>query len=135
MIQTSGQLAAVSLFHSLADPTRLSIVRRLRQGEARIRDLMDELGLAQSTTSEHVACLRDCGLVHGRAEGRQMFYALAQPELIDLLEAAEVLLEAIGYKVDLCSVYGSNPKPSSTSTKVTKPGKAKSSTSTTTAGR
>lgn len=77
-------------------------------GEARVRDLVDELGLAQSTISEHVACLRDCGLVEGRVEGRQVFYALSRPELMDILEAAEMLLDATGHKVDLCSVYGSD---------------------------
>lgn len=106
IIYENEQLAAVSLFHSLADPTRLGIVRRLMGGEARVRDLVVELSLAQSTVSEHVACLRECGLVEGRVEGRQVFYALSRPELIDILEAAEVLLEATGHKVDLCSTYG-----------------------------
>lgn len=106
MIDAPEQLAAVSLFHSLADPTRLRIVQRLMGGETRVRDLVSELGLAQSTISEHVACLRDCGLVNGRAEGRQVFYSLTRPELIDILQAAEVLLDATGHKVDLCSVYG-----------------------------
>ena len=105
--------AAVSLFHSLADPARLAIVRRLAGGEARVRDLTDELGLAQSTISKHVACLRDCGLVEGRPVGRQMFYSLTRPELMDLLEAAEVLLQATGYRVDLCSVYGTAARASS----------------------
>ncbi len=98
--------AAVSLFHSLADPSRLTILRRLGQGEVRVRDLTDELGLAQSTVSEHVACLRDCGLVVARAEGRQNFYSVAVPEVIDLLEAAEQLLAETGYQVDLCASYG-----------------------------
>lgn len=75
-----------------------------------MRDLVEELGLAQSTVSEHVACLRDCNLVEGRAEGRQVFYSLSRPELIEVLEAAENLLEATGYKVDLCSVYGSEAR-------------------------
>ncbi|TFC77099.1 ArsR family transcriptional regulator [Cryobacterium cheniae] len=104
---TEGQQAAVSLLHSLAEPTRLRIVQRLQRGECRVRDLVDELGLAQSTISEHVACLRDCGLVTGRAEGRQLFYSLSHPELTHLLEAVEVLLQATGFKVDLCSTYGS----------------------------
>lgn len=102
--------AAVSLFHSLADATRLTIIRRLATGEARVSDLVRELGLAQSTTSEHVACLRDCGLVVGRAEGRQTFYALAHPELIDMLTAAESLLSATGFQVDLCSNYGTEAR-------------------------
>lgn len=98
--------AAVSLFHSLADGNRLAILRRLGEGEARVRDLTDELGLAQSTVSEHVACLRDCGLLVVRSEGRQNFYAVANPEVVDLLEAAERLLSATGYQVDLCATYG-----------------------------
>lgn len=106
MVAAQMDQAAVSLFHSLADPARLAIVRRLAAGEARVRDLTDELGLAQSTVSKHVACLRDCGLVDGRPVGRQVFYSLTRPELLDLLEAAERLLQATGYQVDLCSVYG-----------------------------
>jgi DNA-binding transcriptional ArsR family regulator len=113
MIAVEVDQAAVSLFHSLADPARLAIVERLASGEARVRDLTDELGLAQSTISKHVACLRDCGLVEGRPVGRQVFYSLTRPELIDLLEAAEVLLEATGYRVDLCSVYGANARATS----------------------
>ncbi|MQA03890.1 MAG: metalloregulator ArsR/SmtB family transcription factor [Streptosporangiales bacterium] len=101
-----GLTAAVSLFHSLADPTRLSIVRQLGDGEARVVDLTDALGLPQSTVSTHLACLRDCGLVAGRPEGRQVFYALAVPELLDLLLAAERLLAATGEAVALCPVYG-----------------------------
>jgi len=103
---TTEMTAAVSLFHSLADHSRLSILRRLSTGEARVRDLTDELGLAQSTVSEHVGCLRECGLVIARSEGRQNFYSVSTPEVIDVLEAAERLLAATGYKVDLCKTYG-----------------------------
>ena len=103
---TADMTAAVSLFHSLAEPNRLIILRRLSRSEARVRDLTDELGLAQSTVSEHVACLRDCGLIVARADGRQNFYSVSTPEVIDVLETAELLLEATGHKVDLCSTYG-----------------------------
>ena len=97
---------ATALFHSLAEPTRLAIARRLAVGEARVVDLVTELGLAQSTVSGHLACLRDCGLVDFRAEGRQSFYFLARPELMDLLAAAERLLAATGDAVTLCPNYG-----------------------------
>ena len=97
---------AVALFRSLADPTRLAIVHELVGGERRIVDLTGKLGLAQSTVSAHVACLRDCGLVEGRAVGRQSLYRLARPELLTVLGAAEQLLAATGNAVDLCPVYG-----------------------------
>jgi len=102
----AGLTAAVSLFRSLADQSRLSILRRLSRGEARVRDLTEELGLAQSTVSEHVACLRDCGLVVARVEGRQNFYSVATPEVIEILAMAERALANTGYKVDLCATYG-----------------------------
>lgn len=97
---------AVALFRSLADPTRLGIVRRLADGEARVVDLTRELELPQSTVSSHLACLRDCALVTSRAQGRQMFYSLAHQELIELLIAAEELLATTGERVALCPNYG-----------------------------
>lgn len=75
---------AAAQFHSLGDPTRLAIVRRLSCGEARVVDLMAELELPQSTVSKRLACLRDCRLVTYRPQGRQSFYRLAEPALADL---------------------------------------------------
>jgi ArsR family transcriptional regulator, cadmium/lead-responsive transcriptional repressor len=97
---------AAALFRSLADPARLAIVRRLAGGPARVTDLVAELGLAQSTVSGHLACLRDCGLVTARAAGRASVYSLAQPSLAALLAAAEELLAATGNAVALCPAYG-----------------------------
>jgi len=97
---------AIALFRSLGDPTRLAIVSRLVRGEARVVDLTRHLGLAQSTVSKHLACLRDCRLVDFRAEGRQSYYRLTRPELIALLRSAERLLAETGYAVALCPVYG-----------------------------
>jgi ArsR family transcriptional regulator, cadmium/lead-responsive transcriptional repressor len=98
--------AAVALFRSLGDPTRLAIVHELARGEQRVVDLTRALGLAQSTVSAHVACLRDCELVDYRAVGRQSYYRLTRPELLSVLTSAEALLAATGNAVDLCSVYG-----------------------------
>jgi ArsR family transcriptional regulator len=92
----AGVSPAAALFRSLGDETRLRIVARLAAGEARVVDLTGELGLAQSTVSKHLACLRGCGLVDYRAEGRQSFYALTRPELTGLLAAAEGVLAATG---------------------------------------
>jgi len=93
---SAGVTPTAALFRSLGDETRLRIVARLAAGEARVVDLTGELGLAQSTVSKHLACLRGCGLVDYRAEGRQSFYALTRPELMDLLQAAEGVLAAVG---------------------------------------
>jgi len=102
----AGLAPAAALFRSLGDPARLAIVRRLANGEARVVDLTGELGLAQSTVSKHLACLRDCGLVSASAVGRASVWSLAQPALAGLLAAAEDLLAATGNAVALCPAYG-----------------------------
>ena len=94
--------AAAALFRGLGDPTRLTILRHLALGEHRVVDLTAHLGLAQSTVSGHLACLRDCGLVTVRPEGRASRWSLARPELGELLDVAERLLAATGHAVVLC---------------------------------
>ncbi len=97
---------AAALFRSLGDPTRLAIVRRLASGPARVVELVDALGLAQSTVSKHLACLRDCGLVISEPLGRASLFRLTQPALIDVLASAETVLAATGQAVALCPNYG-----------------------------
>jgi ArsR family transcriptional regulator, cadmium/lead-responsive transcriptional repressor len=110
VVSARAELApAAALFRSLGDPARLAIVRRLAAGEARVVDLVDELGLAQSTVSKHLACLRECGLVDSRPVGRASVFSLTQPSLVTLLLAAEELLSATGDAVALCPAYGTAP--------------------------
>jgi DNA-binding transcriptional ArsR family regulator len=100
----SARLAA-KLFRGLADPTRLAILLALQAGERRVVDLVTELGSSQANISGHLACLKDCGLVTDRAQGRANIYRLARPELATLLQAAERLLAGIGHEVELCPRY------------------------------
>lgn len=101
--------AAACLFRGFGDPARLTLLRHLALGEHRVKDLTDHLGLAQSTVSAHLACLRDCGLVASRPEGRASVFSLAHPELVlDLFAAAERLLALTGEAVTLCPTYGTS---------------------------
>jgi DNA-binding transcriptional ArsR family regulator len=107
---------AAALFHSLSDPSRLAILQHLIFGEHRVRDLTEHLGLAQSTVSAHLACLRECGLVVSRPQGRASVFSLVSaPELLAVLAAAERLLATTGQGVALCPNYGlgatTNPTP------------------------
>lgn len=119
--ETSALAAAACLFRSLSDPTRLTILRHLALGEHRVVDLTAHLGLAQSTVSAHLACLRDCDLVHSRPQGRASLFSLRHDDrLLKLLAAAEQLLAATGDAVMLCPVVGPPPEPTG------KPGAEKS---------
>lgn len=84
----NGKLQFAALFHALADPTRLLILDHLRTGEHKVRELTEHLGLAQSTVSAHLSCLKDTGLVRVRSQGRASIYSLGQLEALDALAAA-----------------------------------------------
>lgn len=104
---TAALSPAAALFHSLSDPARLTVLQHLTHGEHRVRDLTEHIGLAQSTVSAHLACLKDCGLVDSRPKGRaSMFFLTTAPELLAVLAAAELLLDATGHAVELCPTYG-----------------------------
>jgi DNA-binding transcriptional ArsR family regulator len=106
-VDSRARLApAAALFRSLGDPTRLAIVRHLADRPARVVDLVETLGLAQSTVSKHLACLRDCKLVDSEPVGRASLFRLTEPALLDVLAGAEAVLAATGNAVALCSTYG-----------------------------
>src|SRR3954452_23751285 len=112
LLETSGLSPAASLFHSLSDPTRLAILRHLSLGEHRVVELTKHLGLAQSTVSKHLACLRDCGLVESRPQGRASVFSLTHPEAtLEMLSAAERLLSLTGDAVALCPNFGAAAQP------------------------
>lgn len=107
--ETEALSAAACLFHGFSDPSRLAIVRHLALGAHRVVDLTAHLNLAQSTVSKHLACLRDCGLVESRPEGRASMWSLKHVETVtELLAAAEHLLALTGDAVTLCPNFGAD---------------------------
>lgn len=108
--ETQALTAAACLFRGLGDPSRLAILRHLELGEHRVVDLMAHLGLAQSTVSTHLACLRGCGLVSSRPLGRASMFSLTNPARVrEVLAAAEGLLAASGDAVTLCATTRQRP--------------------------
>ena len=66
---------------ALSDPTRARILLALRDAAAYPSDLADLIGVSRQSLSNHLACLRGCGLVVAVPEGRRMRYELADPRL------------------------------------------------------
>lgn len=102
--------AYTHLFQALAEPARLAILQHLTLGEHRVRDLVDHMGLAQSTVSKHLKFLVECGLITSRPEGRSTWYALADPAALQaLIIAAEHMLQATGKQTRLCQHLHAGP--------------------------
>ncbi|GEB55557.1 transcriptional regulator [Streptomyces gardneri] len=82
---------------ALADPIRCRILLALRDAPAYPADLADALGISRTRLSNHLACLRDCGLVVTVPDGRRTRYELADARLGHALEhllAAVVAVES-----------------------------------------
>ena len=84
---------------------RLAILQVLAGGERRVTDLVAELGTSQPNVSGHLSCLKECGLVVDRPQGRAVYYGLASEELFEVLRTAELLLQSVGHRIALCPNY------------------------------
>lgn len=76
---------------ALADPTRQRILVELLAGPAYPTELADAFGITRANLSNHLTCLRQCGLVTATAEGRRIRYELADPRLGDALRTLAAL--------------------------------------------
>lgn len=90
------------VFRGFADPSRLALLALLRDGERCVSDLVEESGLTQSNVSSHLTCLRGCGLVASRQEGRYVYYRLADPGVAAMLTTAEGLLARHAAEIVAC---------------------------------
>ncbi len=74
------------VFRALADPSRRAIFERLTKGEAPGRDLIPRAGISQPAVSQHLAVLREAGLVTERREGRLVYYRVDPKGLRPLVD-------------------------------------------------
>lgn len=80
LISTSTD-ALARFGHALSDPTRTRVLLTLREGPAYPADLAELVGVTRQSMSNHLACLRGCGLVVAVPEGRRARYELADSRL------------------------------------------------------
>lgn len=69
------------MFNGLADETRVKIVKLLSKGGFNVDELVEFLGIAQSTTSHHLRVLKEANLIQGEKRGRNIYYSLVRPEV------------------------------------------------------
>ncbi len=74
------------IFHALADPSRRALFESLAHGEAAVKDLTARFNISQPAISQHLATLKDAGLVNGRREGRRVYYRVEPDGLKPLVD-------------------------------------------------
>lgn len=103
--QERTQLKA-KLFRGFADPTRLGILETLRDGPLSVGEIVDATGLSQSNVSNHLACLKDCGLVGCERQGRNVIYRVSDLRVNELQAFVDELLADVAQGVYACTRYG-----------------------------
>ncbi len=93
------------LFRGFSDTSRLAILEALRAAPLTVSAIVEHTGLSQSNVSNHLACLRDCGLVNFSQHGRYTLYQLSDERVDALLEMADGLLADVARGVYECTRY------------------------------
>jgi DNA-binding transcriptional ArsR family regulator len=84
MQQAAGQ--ACRLLKVLSNPDRLMILCQLSQGEMRVGEMEEALGIVQPTLSQQLTVLRDEELVSTRREGKNIYYQFSSPQALALMQ-------------------------------------------------
>ena len=98
------------LFRGFGDPSRLSILLALRSDPLTVSEIVKATGLSQSNVSNHLGCLRDCGLVVAQQNWRYVTYHLSDDRVRELLDLAESLLSDVAQGVYECVRYNPSRK-------------------------
>jgi DNA-binding transcriptional ArsR family regulator len=87
------QAITAKFFHALSDLTRLRILELLLdEGEQNVSEIVSALGQSQGRISNHLACLRWCGYVDSRREGKFVHYRVSDPRVGELVALARVII-------------------------------------------
>jgi DNA-binding transcriptional ArsR family regulator len=82
----SAAAAENKIFAALADPSRRAIFESLTRGEAAVKDLTARFDISQPAVSQHLAALKDAGLVNGRRQGRHVYYRVEPKGMKPLID-------------------------------------------------
>lgn len=85
-----------------ADKTRLQILDCLADREKTVSQVVEELKGNQSNISQHLACLKECGLIVGRQEGKYVYYSLRNTQVKELLNMFDRVLSQVKDEIRAC---------------------------------
>jgi DNA-binding transcriptional ArsR family regulator len=96
-----------TFFQGLSDPTRMRIVELLADRPRTVTELVEETGVAQGRLSSHLSCLRWCGYVEARAEGRFNRYRLIDERVRAIVRLGEEIIRDNADRLGSCLVLAS----------------------------
>jgi DNA-binding transcriptional ArsR family regulator len=100
----SDLVLTAKFFRALGDPTRLRILQEVMEEERNVSELVRIIGSPQGRVSSHLACLRWCGYVTARQEGRNVYYRVTDPRVRQLIEIASELVRDNTERIRTCTI-------------------------------
>lgn len=102
-----GDDVLARFFHGLSDPTRVRILRFLLDGPKTAGEIVSYVARHQPSVSSHLMCLRFCGFVEARREGRSVRYEIIDPDVRRIIEMGARYLEMNEARIAACRVIAS----------------------------
>jgi DNA-binding transcriptional ArsR family regulator len=90
-------------FHALSNPTRLNIALKLMDDEKNVGQLVEELELKQSQVSNQLACLKHCGFVTSRQEGKFVYYKVTDDRVREIIKLATYVVSDNADYISSCT--------------------------------
>jgi len=95
----------VKFLQGFAHKIRIQILECIKEEEKTVSHIVSHLNGNQSNISQHLACLKGCGLIVGRQEGKYIFYSLSNQHVRDLLTMFDVVLDEVQNDVESCHYH------------------------------
>ncbi|NMH68351.1 helix-turn-helix transcriptional regulator [Bacillus sp. RO3] len=92
----------VKFLQGFGHKLRIQILESIKEEEKTVSQIVHELEGSQSSISQHISCLKGCGLIVGRQEGKYIYYSLRNQKVRDLLTMFDVVFEEVQKDVDPC---------------------------------
>lgn len=88
--------------HGLSNKTRLTILELLKLKEMTVNEIVEKSKISQSSISQHLACLKGCGLVISRQEGKFVYYQIKNDQILALLQLIDSVVEDTEEDIACC---------------------------------
>jgi len=88
--------------HGLSNKTRLTILELLKLKEMTVNEIVEQSKISQSSISQHLACLKGCGLVISRQEGKFVYYQIKNDQILALLQLIDSVVEDTEEDIACC---------------------------------
>lgn len=95
----------MKFLNGFSHKTRIQILEHIKETEKTVSQIVDDLEGNQSNISQHLACLKGCGLIVGRQDGKYVYYRVRNQLVRDLLTMFDEVLEDVQDNIASCESH------------------------------